>query len=155
MRKRQFAKLQLRKKNTLMTKIDFTNIDLSQQNRKVKVNEKFHAFLEILENVNMMKKTSRHVSHIYKNWKHLFEEKTIATTLFKHQSWNHKIKLKSKKQLTFEFIYFFFEKKSIYFRQYLNENEKKKIIKKFESSTKYSILFVSKKMNHFVTIQEF
>ena len=54
-------------KNILKIKIDFTNINLSQQNQKMKVNKKCHAFFEIFENVNTIKKTSRHVSHIYKN----------------------------------------------------------------------------------------
>ena len=45
----------------------------------------------------------------------------------------------------FELIYAFFEKKLKIFREYLNENLKKKFIRKSQSSTKYSILFVFKK----------
>ena len=52
-------------------------------------------------------------------------------------------------QFTFEFIYAFFEKKLKALRKYLNENMKKKFIKKSQSSTKYSILFVFKKNETF------
>ena len=45
----------------------------------------------------------------------------------------------------FELIYALFEKKLKILRKYLNENLKKKFIRKSQSSTKYSILFVSKK----------
>ena len=54
-------------KDILMTKINFTNINLNQQNQKMRVNEKFHAFFEILENVNTMRKASQQMSHIYRN----------------------------------------------------------------------------------------
>ena len=54
-------------KNILITEIDFTNINTSQQNHKMKITEKLDAFSEILENMNTMKKSSKHVSHIYKN----------------------------------------------------------------------------------------
>ena len=43
-------------KDILMTKIDFTNINLNQQSQEVRVSEKFHAFFEIFENVNTMRK---------------------------------------------------------------------------------------------------
>ena len=54
-----------------------------------------------------------------------------------------------KKKFTFEFIYALFEKKLKIFREYLNENMKKEFIKKFESTTKYSIFFVFKKNDTF------
>ena len=54
-------------KDTLMTKIDFININLNQQSQEVRVNERLHASFEILENVNTMRKASQQVSHIYKN----------------------------------------------------------------------------------------
>ena len=92
--KKEFATLI---KNILTTKIDFTNIDTNQTSHEMRKSEKFHTSFEILENVSTSKETTKHVSHIYKNWKHLFREKTTTTILFKHQSWNHEIKLKSKK----------------------------------------------------------
>ena len=144
--KREFA---ASSKNTLIAEIDFTDINTSQQNHRVKVIEKLDAFSEIFENVNTMRKSSRHVSHIYKNWKHLFREEKTTIVLFKHQSWNHEIKLKLRKQLTFEFIYALFEKELKKIRKYLNENMKKEFIKKFELSTKYSIFFVFKKNDTF------
>ena len=49
----------------------------------------------------------------------------------------------------FEFIYAHFEKKLQNFRKYLNENLKKKFIRKFQLSTKYSILFIFKKNETF------
>ena len=144
--KREFA---ASSKNTLIAEIDFTDINTSQQNHKMKVIEKLDAFSEIFENVNTMRESSKHVSHIYKNWRHLFREEKTTIVLFKHQSWNHEIKLKSEKQFTFEFIYALFEKKLKILRKYLNENMKKEFIRKFESSTKYSIFFVFKKNDTF------
>ena len=81
--------------------------------------------------------------------KTFISKKKTTIVLSKHQSWNHEIKLKSEKQLTFELIYALFEKKLKTFRKYLNENMKKEFIRKFESSTKYSILFVFKKNDTF------
>ena len=57
--------------------------------------------------------------------------------------------IKIKKQFTFEFIYVLFEIKFNVFKKYLNTNLKKKFIKKFESSTKYSIFFTLKKNDKF------
>ena len=72
-------------------------------------------------------------------------KKVTTKTLFKHQTWNHEIIFESSKTFTFELIYALFEKKLKIFRKYLNENLKKKFIKKSQSSTKYSIFFVFKK----------
>ena len=54
-------------KNTSITEIDFTDISTSQQSHRMRVTEELDASSEILENVNTMRKSSRHVSHIYKN----------------------------------------------------------------------------------------
>ena len=75
----------------------------------------------------------------------MFREKIITKTLLKHQSWNHEIKFELKKQFTFELIYTFFTKKLKVLRKYLKKNLTKIFIKKSKSSTKYSILFTSKK----------
>ena len=81
----------------------------------------------------------------YKQWKPLFLKKVTTKTLFKHQTWNHEIIFESSKTFTFEFIYALFEKKLKVLREYLNENLKKKFIRKSQSSTRYSIFFVFKK----------
>jgi hypothetical protein len=92
-----------------------------------------------------MQKSSSNVSNVYKKWTYLFRKKKSIKIFFKHKSWDHEIKFILKKHLTFEFIYALFEKKLNVLRNYLNENLKKKFIKRFESSTNYSILFTSKK----------
>ena len=69
----------------------------------------------------------------------------MTSTLLKHQTWNHEIIFELNKTSTFELIYALFEKKLKILRKYLNENLKKKFIRKSQSSTKYSILFVFKK----------
>ena len=74
-----------------------------------------------------------------------FWKKVTTKTLLKHQIWNHEIILELSKTFTFEFIYALFEKKLKILREYLNENLTKKFIRKSQSSTKYSILFVFKK----------
>ena len=79
----------------------------------------------------------------------MFRKKKSTKVLFKHQAWDHKIKLESETQLTFEFIYAIFEKKLKTLWQYLNKNERKRFIRKSQSSTKYSILFVLKKNDTF------
>ena len=72
-------------------------------------------------------------------------KKVTTKALLKHQTWDHEIILESSKTLTFELIYALFEKELRTLREYLNENLKKKFIRKLKSSTKYSILFVLKK----------
>ena len=110
----------------------------------MKINEKSHAFFEIL-NKSKSQNTLTKILDEYKQWKHLFLKKITTKTLLKHQTWNHEIIFELSKTLTFELIYALFEKKLKILREYLNENLKKKFIKKSQSSTKYSILFVLKK----------
>ncbi len=47
----------------------------------------------------------------YQKYKILFEKENDQKTLFKHQSWNHKIKLVDDKKLTKQFIYSLLAKK--------------------------------------------
>ena len=79
----------------------------------------------------------------------MFRQKKSTKFFFKHKSWNHEIKLKLKKQFTFEFIYVLFEIKFNVFKKYLNTNLKKKFIKKFKLLIKYSIFFTLKKNDKF------
>ena len=79
----------------------------------------------------------------------MFREEKTTKTLSKHQSWNHEIKLELNKQFTFESIYTLSKKELKIFKKYLNENIKKRFIKKSQLSTKYSILFVFKKNDTF------
>ena len=88
---------------------------------------------------------SENIFDKYNNWKYLFLKELNANALFKYQSWNHKIKLISEKQFTFELIYTLLNKKLKVFRDYLKINEKKEFIRKSKFSTKYSTLFVLKK----------
>ena len=60
-----------------------------------------------------------------------------------------KLNQNKKKQLTFELIYTFSQKELNSLKTYLNENLTKELIKKFESLTKYSILFELKKNETF------
>ena len=110
----------------------------------MRINEKNHASFEILNKSKSQNAFTR-IFDEYKQWKHLFLKKVTTKTLLKHQIWNHEIIFESNKIFTFELIYALFEKKLRILRKYLNENLKKKFIKKSQSSTKYSILFVSKK----------
>ena len=75
----------------------------------------------------------------------MFRKEKSTKVLFKHQSWNHEIKLKSEKQFTFEFIYILFSKELEELRKYLKVNERKEFIRKSQSFAEHSILFVSKK----------
>ena len=96
--------------------------------------------------MNIIRKTSqKHVSHIYRKWKHLFQKEKMTAVLSKYQTWNHNIKLESGKQFMFESIYALSEKELKTLQKYLNKNMKKEFIKKSQSSTEYSILFVLKK----------
>ena len=72
-------------------------------------------------------------------------KKKSTKVLFKHQSWNHEIKLESEKQLTFELIYILFSKELKELRKYLKINERKEFIRKSQSSAEHSILFMFKK----------
>ena len=131
-------------KNIDKRMFDFTNIVKGQTNHKVKINEGSYASFEI-SNKSKSKNLLTRILDEYKQWKHLFLKKITTKALFKHQTWNHEIVLKSSKTFTFELIYALFEKKLKILREYLNENLKKEFVRKSQSSTRYSILFVSKK----------
>ena len=123
---------------------DFTNIVKGQASHKVKINEGSHAPFEI-SNKSRSRNALTKILDEYKQWKHLFLKKVTTKALLKHQTWDHEIVLESNKTFTFESIYALFEKKLRILREYLNENLKKKFIRKSQSSTRYSILFVLKK----------
>jgi len=80
----------------------------------------------------------------YQKYKILFEKESDQKTLFKHQSWNHKIKLVDNKKLMKQFIYSLLTEKLNALQQYLKENMWKEFIKELQSSAEYSILFVLK-----------
>jgi len=84
------------------------------------------------------------ISKEYQKYKILFEKESDQETLFKHQSWDHEIKLIDDKKLTKQFIYSLSMKKLNALQQYLKENMWKEFIKELQSSAKYSILFISK-----------
>ena len=131
-------------KNIEKRMFDFTNIVKNQISREMKINEGNHAPFEI-SNKSRGKDLLTRIFDEYKQWKHLFLKEVTTKALLKHQTWNHEIVLESSKTFTFGLIYALFEKKLRILREYLNENLKKKFIRKSQSSTKYSILFVSKK----------
>ena len=85
------------------------------------------------------------ISNIYRKWRNLFQKKGLTKELFKYQSWNHEIKLILKMKFMFGFLYAFFEIELKKFRNYLNKELKRGIIKKSTSKTEYPILFTSKK----------
>ena len=58
----------------------------------------------------------------YQKYKILFKKECDQKTLFKHQSWNHKIKFVDNKKLMKQFIYSLFAKKLNALWQYLKEN---------------------------------
>ncbi len=80
----------------------------------------------------------------YQKYKILFEKESDQKTLFKHQSWNHEIKLVDDKKFTKQFIYSLSTEKLNALRQYLKENMRKEFIRESQSSAEYSILFVLK-----------
>ncbi len=84
------------------------------------------------------------ISKKYQKYKILFEKESDQETLLKHQSWDYEIKLIDDKKLTKQFIYSLSTEKLDALWQYLKENMQKKFIRKLQSSTEYSILFVSK-----------
>jgi len=84
------------------------------------------------------------ISKKYQKYKILFEKESDQKTLLKHQSWNHKIKLVDDKKLMKQFIYSLLTEKLNALQQYLKENMRKEFIRESQSSTKYSILFISK-----------
>ncbi len=84
------------------------------------------------------------ISKEYQKYKILFEKESDQETLFKHQSWNHEIKLIDDKKLMKQFIYLLLTEKFNALQQYLKENMWKEFIKESQSSAEYSILFISK-----------
>ena len=108
---------------------DFINIVKGQASHEMRINEESHASFEISNKSKSQNELTR-IFDEYKQWKHLFLKKVTTKTLFKHQIWNHEIIFKLNKTFTFEFVYALFEKKLKIFRKYLNENLKKKFIRK-------------------------
>ena len=131
-------------KNIDKQMFDFTNIVKGQASHEVKIDEENHAPFEI-SNKSRSRNALTRILDEYKQWKHLFLKEVTTKTLFKHQTWDHEIVLESSKTLTFGLIYALFEKELRILREYLNKNLKKEFIRKSQSSTKYSILFVLKK----------
>ncbi len=84
------------------------------------------------------------ISKEYQKYKILFEKESDQETLFKHQSWNHEIKLIDDKKLMKQFIYLLLTEKFNALQQYLKENMWKEFIKESQSSAEYSNLFISK-----------
>ena len=87
----------------------------------------------------------KEISSQYKKYKVLFQKESFEETLTSHQSWDHEIKLKSRKSSTKRSIYSLTQKKLKALKKYIDENLTNEFIKKSQSSTDYSILFVSKK----------
>ena len=128
------------RKEDLKTNFSSSNINKDQLNQQNKVIEESHVFSEYLESNDIRK-----LSSIYKKWTFLFRKEKSAKVLSKHQSWDHEIKLESKKQFTFEPIYTLFSKELKELRKYLKINERKKFIRKSQLFAEHSILFMLKK----------
>ena len=69
----------------------------------------------------------------------------MENTLLQHKSWNHEILLKLNTKLTFEFIWFLFEKKLKIVQNYVLMNLKKQFIHPSISPTNHPINFTKKK----------
>ena len=76
-------------------------------------------------NSNEIKK----ISSQYRKYEVLFQKESFEEALASHQSWDHEIKLKSKKSFTKRSIYSLTQKKLKALREYINENLTKKFIK--------------------------
>ena len=109
--------------------------------------------MKIRENINdTTRKLLKMISNVYKKWIHLFREKKSIKIFFKHKSWNHEIKLKLKKQFTFEFIYVLFEIKFNVFKKYLNTNLKKNSLKNSNHRQNIRFFLHLKKTTNFVYV---
>ena len=128
------------RKKDLKTNFSSSNIDKDQLNQQNRIIKKYHVLSEYLEPNDIRK-----LSSIYKKWTLLFRKEKSTKILFKHQLWDHEIRLESRKQFTFELIYILFSKELKELRKYLKINQWKEFIRKLQSFAEYSILFVSKK----------
>ena len=141
----QSAKSQYRQKRMALNEKDPIPQTLvkKRQVTKWKIQKKIMQLLKILWNIK--KKKVPMISNVYRKWKNLFQKKRLTRKLFKHQLWNHEIKLISKMKSTFGLLYTLSETELKKFRNYLNKELKKRIIRKSTSKTKYPILFTPKK----------
>ena len=128
------------RRGDLKTNFSSSDIDKDQLNQQNRVRKESHVPSEYFESNDIKKLPS-----VYKKWTFLFREEKSTKILFKHQPWDHEIKLKSEKQLTFESIYILSSKELEELRKYLKVNERKEFIRKSQSFAEHSILFVSKK----------
>ena len=77
-------------------------------------------------NSNEIKK----ISSQYRKYETLFQKESFEEALTSHQSWDHEIKLKSKKIFTKKSIYSLTQKKLKALREYIDKNLAKEFIKK-------------------------
>ena len=80
-------------------------------------------------NSNEIKK----ISSQYRKYEILFQKKSFEKALTSHQSWDHEIKLKSRKSFTKRSIYSLTQKKLKTLREYIDENLAKEFIKESQS----------------------
>ena len=138
--KSKIKRLAHTRRGDLKTDFSSSDTDRGQLNQQDRVREESHVSSEYFEPNDIRK-----LSSVYKKWTFLFRKEESAKALSKHQPWDHEIKLKSEKQLTFESIYILFSKELEELRKYLKVNERKEFIRKSQSFAEHSILFVSKK----------
>ena len=96
-------------------------------------------------NLATIKLTNSTLSEEYRDFMKLFADKASEETLSAHQSWDHRILIIEDKISEKTSIYSLSSEKLEALCTYLNENLKKRFIRKSQSLTGYSILFISKK----------
>ena len=78
-------KLAVLNKNDQQKEFISADTDKDQLNHKARVNKESHESSENLESMNMTRETSqKHVSHIYRKWKHLFQKEKMTAALSKY-----------------------------------------------------------------------
>ena len=101
------------------------------------------AQITIVITISNKKNEIKKILFKYHDYADMFD-KTDVNELFKHKLYGHAIETK-KKILFFDFIYNLFITKLAAFRNYLNDNFKKKVIVLFSSFADAFIMFVKKK----------
>ena len=96
-------------------------------------------------NLVTIKLTNSTLLEEYRDFTELFVNKTSEKTLSAHQSWDHEILIVEDKMSEKTLIYSLSSEKLKALHIYLNENLKKRFIRKSQSSAEYLILFVLKK----------
>ena len=128
-------------------KSDSTDTGTDQPGQQVR-GSRLNASTEYHKLARIAKGPLKDIPAIYSKWEPLFCEVEAELALPQHQPWDHVINIEPGKTPTFGLIYQLSKTELEELCKYLDENLKKRFIRKSQSLAGSPILFISKKTDH-------